>query len=98
MEKYIIELTEIRMKLMQAIEQKDELYALMQVNNIDTLLYEMNKQIQTLQASTDKSKLYVAAVSKRSELLKFLEWFDKQFHDKHYPNINEGIIDRYLKL
>lgn len=63
MEKYIIELTEIRMKLIHAIEQKDELYALMQVNNIDTLLYEMNEQNKTLQASDDKSKLLLADVS-----------------------------------
>jgi hypothetical protein len=55
-EKYIIELAEIRMKLMQAIEQKDELYALMQVNNIDTLLYEMNEQNQNLQASEDNAQ------------------------------------------
>jgi hypothetical protein len=64
MEKYIIELSEIRGKLLHAIDTKDELYAIMQVNNIDNLLYAMNEESKTLQASEEQSKLNLADVSK----------------------------------
>ncbi len=63
MEKYIIELSEIRGKLLHAIDTKDELYAMMQVNNIDNLLYAMNEENKVLQASNEKSKLNLADVS-----------------------------------
>jgi hypothetical protein len=38
-----------------------------------------------------------ATISKRSELLKFLVWFDDENDFKHCLNINEGIVDKYLK-
>ena len=41
--------------------------------------------------------LDIQRVSQQSELLKFLNWLDTQYHNKHYPNINEGIVDNYIK-
>lgn len=46
---YIKELADIRHKLLDAIEGGDMLYAKMQVNNIDSLLYQMTKH-QILQS------------------------------------------------
>jgi len=64
MEKHIIELSEIRGKLLHAIDTKDELYAMMQVNDIDNLLYAMNEENKALQASIEQSKLDLADISK----------------------------------
>ena len=92
MEKYIIELSEIRGKLLHAIDTKDELYAMMQVNNIDNLLYAMNEENKALQASNEKSKLNLADVSNRRELLiAFQSWqFDKGY--LYQKNLQNGMI------
>lgn len=49
-------------------------------------------------ASDVVENLGLPSVSQRSELLKFLKWFDNENDFKHYPNINEGIVEKYLKL
>jgi hypothetical protein len=65
----------------------------------DSLTEIGKKRIVALRKCRDDfKKLHLPDVSQRSELLKFLVWFDDENDFKHYPNINEGIVDKYLKL
>ena len=66
-------------------------------NEINKKCTELNDgKIAVSQATEQLFDLF--NVSKRSELLKFLAWYDERNDFKHYPNINEGIIDEYIKL
>jgi len=64
-------------------------------NGESIAMYSIIEQIELAQQQVKLFDLPV--VSQQRELLKFLNWLDAQYHDKHYPNINEGIVDNYIK-